>query len=407
MCRPLSIIVAGFGIGIACCAINATQLRADVFVLADDGQLTGELVNKDESPRKTYVVRTDGGAVITLDRLAVKHVVQQNAAELEYDKIRPTFADTAEDQWRLAEWCREKSLPKARQAALERVIELDPQNRQARIALGYNQIDGRWVQREQWMQEQGKILYEGNWIFPQEKEIRERRKSEEKATKEWYGKIKQIRTNLENPARADAARDELHRIDDPTAVPALQQALRSEDARRDVRAWYVEALGRLGTKGAIQTLVNHSLEDPDLELRLTCIDQLKGKNAHEAAAMYVGALRNKDNATVNQAGFALGKLGDKSAIPALIDALVTTHTFTVQQGNPGQIGAGFSPSGGGGLSVGSTVKRVKKEMQNQAVLDALATLAGGANFGFDERAWKNWYAQQTKPREVDSRRDGA
>ena len=123
--------------------------------------------------------------------------------------------------------------------------------------------------------------------------------------------------------------------------------------------------------------------------------------------MYVGELRNKDNNHVNQAGFALGKLGDKSAIPALIDALVTTHTFTVQEGNPGQIGAGFSPHGGGGLSVGSTVKRVKKDMQNQAVLDALATLAGGANFGFDERAWKNWYAQQTKPRDADSRRDGA
>src|SRR5262249_4068144 len=135
MSRPLFILLMIFGIAAACCAISAPAARGDVFVLADDGQLTGGLGDKGGSPRERYVVRTDGGAVVTLDRLAVKQIVQQNAAELEYDKVRPTYADTTEDQWRLAEWCREKSLSKARQAALERVIELDPQNRQARIAL--------------------------------------------------------------------------------------------------------------------------------------------------------------------------------------------------------------------------------------------------------------------------------
>src|SRR5690349_9109790 len=94
----VGIVLAGF----ICLPID--EAKADTFVLTDDGQISGELVNKDESPRKTYVVRTDGGAVVTLDRLAVKQVVQQNAADVEYDKIRPTYADTAEDQWRLAEW---------------------------------------------------------------------------------------------------------------------------------------------------------------------------------------------------------------------------------------------------------------------------------------------------------------
>jgi len=403
----LSRIVARFGIAVSCCAIFAPSARADIYVLADGGQVVGELANKDEPQKKTYAVRTADGVTVTLDRTSVRQIIPQTAAELEYEKINPTFADTAADQWKLAEWCREKSLPKARQAALERVIQLKPDDRDARLALGYSWIDGRWVQRDQWMQEQGKVLYDGSWVMPQEKEIRERRKAEDKAIKEWYGTIKRLRGWLDDPAKSDQARDELHRIDAPAAAPALVQALESERARRDVRAWFVEALGHIGTKNAIQTLVDHSLDDPDPELRLTCIDQLKGKNAHEAAAMYVAALKSKDNGRVNQAGFALGKLGDKSAIPALIDALVTSHKFTVTEGGgPGQIGASFSPSGGGGLSVGSSTKIVRRDMANQQVLDALATLAG-ANFDFNKQAWKNWYAQQSKPREIDSRRDGS
>ena len=97
----------------------AISACADNFLLTNDGQVTGELLNRDESPRQKFVVRTADGATITLEKVQVKQVVTQSAAELEYERIAPTFADTVEDQWRLAEWCKEKSLPRGRQIAPE------------------------------------------------------------------------------------------------------------------------------------------------------------------------------------------------------------------------------------------------------------------------------------------------
>jgi len=156
----------------------------------------------------------------------------------------------------------------------------------------------------------------------------------------------------------------------------------------------------------VRTLVEHSLDDPDEEIRMSCLDQLIGKPPQDATPLYVGALRSKDNLRINRAGLALGKLGDKTAIAPLIDALVTTHTFRVVEGagNPNQMSVGMSKNGGGGLSMGGSAKQVKQNLSNQQVLDALVALTG-ANFGFDEHAWKNWYSSQQKPGAIDARRD--
>src|SRR3954468_1286140 len=106
---------------IAAILIGIPSARGDVYILKTDGQVRGELVNREESPRQKYVIKTADGATVTLDKAQVKQIVPQNAAEIEYEKIRPTFADTAADQWKLAEWCRDHSLTKARQAALQRI----------------------------------------------------------------------------------------------------------------------------------------------------------------------------------------------------------------------------------------------------------------------------------------------
>ena len=96
------------------CALISPPARADIYVLANDGQVRGELKNTGESPRQKYVILTPEGMTVTLDRSQVKQIIPQSPAEIEFEKIRPTFADTAEDQWKLAEWCRENSLTRQR-----------------------------------------------------------------------------------------------------------------------------------------------------------------------------------------------------------------------------------------------------------------------------------------------------
>src|SRR5690349_8888141 len=91
----------------SCVCAGGLSARAENFLLANDGQVTGELLNREETPRQKYVIRTADGATIALDKAQVKQVVTQSAAEAEYEKIAPTYPDTAEEQWRLAEWCKE------------------------------------------------------------------------------------------------------------------------------------------------------------------------------------------------------------------------------------------------------------------------------------------------------------
>src|SRR5262245_30925797 len=251
----------------------AARARADVYVLHNGGRVEGELANQESAPVGKFVVRTGAGIDVTIEKAQVKEIIPQGAADAEYEKIRPTFADTVEDQWRLAEWCKEHAVPKGREAALARVIELDPEHREARLALGYTKIDGRWVQPDQLMQERGRVKYQGQWLLPQEVEVLERRRKDELAEKQWYLDMKRWRNWLRDPAKVDQYREQIARISDPYATGAVVQALERE---RDpvVRMWYVKALGRIGSSGAIKTLVEHSLSDNEEAIRVECIDQI-------------------------------------------------------------------------------------------------------------------------------------
>lgn len=384
--------------------------RADVFELHQGGAVHGTLVNRDESPRKTFVVKTASGGQVALEAEQVKSIRRQSPAEIKYDEIRARFADTVEDQWKLAEWCRENRLLRQRRTHLERIVELDPDHAKARRGLGYSRIQGRWVTRETMMRENGYQRYKGAWLLPEEIEIKERERKEELARLEWAGKLKRWRRWLDSD-KAGQALANIKAIDDPYAADALARELNDtkQPAPRRVRLLYVEALGRLQANSGIDALVNASLYDADEEVRLSSLDQIVDHNYKPAVAMYVRALRHKQNGIVNRAAYCLGKMKDPAAIGPLISALVTEHSFKIQQGQSGQtsatFGSGPGTSGGGGFSFGGGgVKTIKRQFENREVLRALVALTG-TSFNYDERAWKKWYAAQRRPSSLDARRD--
>ena len=108
---------------------------------------------------------------------------------------------------------------------------------------------------------------------------------------------------------------------------------------------------------------------------------------------------------VNRAAEALGQIGNRDAVGPLINAVVTKHKTKVAGGNSNQHAYTFTPSGGGGMSFGSAPPKViTQEVENPAVLAALAKISG-ANFGFDQAAWHNWLASDAKAHPIDIRRD--
>jgi hypothetical protein len=383
---------------------------AEVFVLSGGGRLTGDLLNPNQSPRKQYVIQTDA-AKVTLDAARVKKVLRPRAGEAEYERIAPTYPDTAAAQWELAQWCRDHKLTVQRHAHLRRVIELDPNHAEARRALGYHRVDGQWITYDEIMAKRGYVKHNGKWLLPQELQIADDKKRLEAAQQDWFHKLKVWRGWL-GTDRDQQARLSIVAIADPDAVRALATGLLHDEKNPQTRLLFVEALAKIDASEAARALAIAAVYDEVEEVRLTCLDHLQTKPRPDVVTYFIGKLRDRKsgNEIINAAAVGLGRMKDPSAIGPLIEALVTTHKFKiVQPGGDGAMGASFGKgpnSGGTGLSMGNGPRFIYRNIPNQAVLDALVALTG-RNFNFDKEAWKSWYAAQKKsPDRIDARRDG-
>ncbi|NDC62441.1 MAG: HEAT repeat domain-containing protein [Planctomycetia bacterium] len=252
------------------------------------------------------------------------------------------------------------------------------------------------------MAAQGFVRYRGAWRTVQEIELIERAERANVARKEWVVRLERLRQQCDQPAQSGRAAEEIRGISDPFAVPAVSAALVGERAFA-VRGLYVEALGRIGSGEAVAALVSTAIDHPDRETRIAAVDRLAALGRHRAVPGLVAALGSPDNARVNGAAEALGRLGDASAVAPLIEALETTHVAVVGDGGPeGSTTATFTPAGGG-LSMGGGRRRASVPVKNERVLESLVTLTG-ANFGWDAAAWRAWLANRQSPPDFDPRR---
>lgn len=384
----------------ALCDAYPTPASADEFVLANGARIDGEFLNADQSPRTTFEVKLASGTKITFARDQIQDVIRHSSAESEYDTLRHQQPDTAEGHWNLAEWCRENKLTEQRKLHLQRVIELEPNNPQARAVLGYTRIQGQWRTQAEHLSSVGKVEYKGKWRYPYEIEILEAKEKADKARKGWYINIRQYFNK--------SAADSIVAINDPAAVDALKSYYEKEDDVK-VRELYVRALGNINTGASEAVLCEASLTDSSNEVRQTALEILAKSKRPSCVDFYIKHLTSNDNIIVNRAGVALSYFKDPRSIAPLIDALKTIHTTTIVSGNAGQIGAGFGGQVGGGmgggLAMGQSTSTQKNERPNRDVLESLQAVIGHkADFQFDEEAWRHWYSSLKRARAIDVRR---
>ena len=374
----------------------------EVFLLKSGGRIEGDLVNADEKPRTSYVIALPGGGQVTLDAAAVEKVQPVPPELAEYQKVRRKYPDTVQGQLQMAEWCRDHNLPAQRKAHLERVLQIEPDQADARRLLGYRKVKDKWMTHEEEMADKGyvKRIVNGNsvWITRQDAELQDSRTKQRAAEIEWIKKISRWRAWLDGN-RAEQGAKNLRAIDDPMAVTGLADRLtKKRDARTDARLIYIEALARINTHEARGPLAMCAMDDPVEEVRLTSLDELQKQKDDGVTAYFVGRMHFKHatNIDINRAGVALGRIKDPSSIDALIESLVTRHFETIQPaGGPGSMTTTFNKNGGGGGGIGMNQKPkiIPHDLQNQDVLNALVAITG-QNFGYDQRAWHTWYVNQ-------------
>lgn len=419
MLRRFLRLAAGLcGLGMLCGTV-----RGDVFHLHNGGRIVGTLVEPEPDPHaekaeaslawepRPWRIKTSAGAVVVLSREAVAEHVRVRPALEEYERVKPTFPDTVEGQWRLAEWCREQDLVTLRKKHLERVVELDPEHEAARRGLGHVHLDGQWAHPREVMQTRGYVEHRGRWRLPQEIDLLEDRRRRILAGCEWRSRITTWRDwILTGDKRSGLAQEGLKRLDDPAAVRVLHYLLKTE-RRFAARLVYCEALIRTGGPDAQAVLIERAVHDPDREIRRTCAEFLARTKPPEAAAYVNRMLRSKNSAAVANASAAALLLKDPSTLRALIDALVEmryvniSESAMVRQNNLHGYNLDGAPPA---AALPPRHVRFDKQVprENLDALEALVAISG-QNFGFDPDAWKSWYAalKKAESQALDARRD--
>ncbi len=387
-----------------CLAVaSPLPLCAAEIVLRNGGRLRGDVRRSKNDA--AYIIQLSTGSRIKVHERKIRKIIDDSPELKRYSEFLRDMPDTAAGHWTMATWCKENSLKSQALFHQQLVLRHDPNHADARRALGYSMLNGRWTKPEEFMAQQGYKRYKGEWKLPQQIELLERQREIELAQKKWRRDLKLWRTWLEG-RRVGEAREQIKRIKDPAAVPGLGEMIQRESSP-EVREMYVDVLGRIGNSGSVSILIGTALNDSDLEVRIRAIDSLREVGRAPAVQAFSGALRSKDNRVVRRAGVALGRLRDPDAILPLIDALVTRHETIVQPTsalNPSFSQNADGSGGMSGLNLGGGPKRIVRDRKNQSVLEALISLTK-QNYQFSKTDWKNWYIRQHEPGEVNLRRD--
>jgi hypothetical protein len=388
-----------FLIGLFCIAAAA---EADTFHLRSGGSVVGELQNPEQKPRSTYVIRLAAGGDVTLDAIKVHRIVTPSPQQRKYEELLKKMpADTVENQWVMAEWCKRHHMTREHEFHLEHVIRLDPDHELARKALKYKRReDGSWSRNEELWKADGYVAGRGGWKLPQQTRIDAANQAREDLQFKWKRDLKMWRRWLGGRRHREAV-ENITTINDPLAAGPLAEMFH-EERSIEIRQRLAEILGRLESRAATRALIRAAIEEKDFELRLQCTKQLK-KEYHRRAATrsLVAELRSKDNSRVNRAGAALGVLGDDAAVLPLIKALKTEHK-TIQGGSQNTVGV--PRNGGSTLSWGSRTRVIYLPRENKGVRNALIAVTD-EDFGFDEPKWLHWYSVRTTPTNLNLRRD--
>ncbi|QDU93174.1 polymorphic toxin-type HINT domain-containing protein [Lignipirellula cremea] len=200
---------------------------------------------------------------------------QQNVGDKRlaaYQKIRSRYEQTAQDQLRLADWCRQRGLLEQERAHLNQVVQLAPNHPGARERLGFVAADGVWFLREDLQQNQA---------------IEQRYLQD---LQDWRKEIVQAVQGLRQTSqhKREAALNRLQAIDDPSAVPALEQILATESEACALQA--IALIARFDDQQSTTSLAQLSMTSPWPTARRAAAEALKPRDEMSYIPTLLGAM---------------------------------------------------------------------------------------------------------------------
>lgn len=388
--------------------VISRPVQAGKVELSGGGQLTGAVrrVENPDGSTAHVVVRIDPAMSVAVPGVHTRRTVGDDELQ-EYRQRAAAAQQDADAQFELARWCKSQTLLHQYRFHLARTIDIDPDHSLARAALGFVRNGNDWISFEWLRRSQGLIQdKKGRWVLPEVLAEREQNDSYDLASKLW---IRDFRRLHSRAARGDAeAIAEIQAIEDPVATAAIAgEFVRSRSSRadlRNLRLIYARLLGKMRNGIAVKTLVEAGVLETDALIREEALRQLTQYGASSAVASYLPLLQSNSAKQVKAAARALAFFPDPELAFEYIPALVTEQKTRTQVGSPGT-NAAFGNNGAAGLSSGSQIVERTQAIRVPEVLDLLKQIAPGEDYGYDERAWKQYFANLRNTPLSDLRRD--
>lgn len=143
---------------------------ADVVVLTNGDKVEGKILEEGSSAIR---IITKYGE-ITISRRRIARIVKETEEHAEY---RKKTEELAKEHVKLAQWCKEKGLEEEAKTHFETALELDPENADARKALGYVKRGAKWVKADS-PEAKEEVLTEGQRVELHDKAIQRLRAKE-------------------------------------------------------------------------------------------------------------------------------------------------------------------------------------------------------------------------------------
>jgi hypothetical protein len=419
MINPVFPVVRVLATVVVWLPIFAGWAQADSLDLSGGGGLDGAVSRKNDF----VVVTVDDELRIAIRGTPggpVKQLITSSQLETYRAKAEAAGSDP-ELNYQLYLWCQKReNLPNHRKAFgdfhLERTIAANPDHSTARAALGYVEHNGKWVLGIELMKERGMVKQNDRWELPESIALKTSAEGSDVRSKLWIRDLARMVKSILRNSKADEARIAIDAIDDPLASHAMglqlmEPSVLKSPVGRDLRMLFIKKLSQFKTAPATQSLVKLGLSDADPLIREAALEALQKYEfgSSSAVATYLPLLRSNDNEIVNAAARALSWFPDPELSLMYTEALMTEHKTVIPPGPGMNVGFGGNESGNsgglGGMSTGGKAQVVKQRKQNPAALALLTTIEPDQNFGYDQQAWREYFAAQKNSYRGDLRRD--
>ncbi|HQQ78475.1 MAG TPA: hypothetical protein PLB01_14065 [Thermoanaerobaculia bacterium] len=148
--------------------LTPTLLVADVVYVKGGGSFSGRIL--EQTAEKVVIDFGDGTIGLQMDQ--VESIVKGTSPLDEFDARAAKLGPQDVNGWRsLGLWASTKGLSAQSRAAYKRVLALAPDDKEAREALGFVQVDGRWLTEEESYRARGFVKYDGEWMTPAEAQM--------------------------------------------------------------------------------------------------------------------------------------------------------------------------------------------------------------------------------------------